>query len=154
MRRTIRATLLAGALAIGGGLGFGPSLARAYDDGYGGYDRGYGAGYGGYDRGYGVGYGGYDRGYDTRYDDYDRDYGAGYGGYRGAGYGYGGYSGRGYGPAPSHRDCVPPPPPPPVCGGPAYTALPRSSGIDSYRYSEYRREERTTLLGSSPYSPW
>jgi hypothetical protein len=153
MRRTIRATLLAGALAIGGVMGFGPSSARAQDYGYRGDDRGYGVGYGGDVRGYGAGYRGYDRDYGAAYGDYDRGYGAGYNGDRGAGYGYGGYGDRGYGSAAPHRGCVPPLPPPPACGVSAYPTLPRRNDISEYRYSEYRREYRSALT-SLPYSPW
>ena len=164
MRRTIRATLLAGALVIGGGVGFGPSSARAHDDGYGAYDSGPDR----YDRGYGpVPFGGASPqqpppvagGYAGGYG------GAGYDDTLGAGYGPATYLARGYGDRPRHLYCqrhrrwdchcvpLPPPPPPPACGTVAYPALPRAEEFGSYRYSEYRREVRTTLA-TSPYSPW
>jgi hypothetical protein len=164
MRRTIRAALLAGALVIGGGVGFGPSSARAHDDGYGGYD----AGYQNYDRGYGaVPFGGASpqqplpvpSGYAGGYGGagYGDTFGAGYGPVRNPGWGFGSRPPHHYCQRHKHWDCqcvpLPPPPPPPACGPVAYPALPRAPEFGSYRYSEYRREVRTSQT-TSPYSPW
>ena len=126
MRPTLRTTLLAGVLAVGG-LGAGTSSARAQDFGYGGYDRHDRDD--GYDRGRGQGYG-YGRGpVDTVYP------GGGYDDRPGSGFGRGRY-------------CTPPPPPP-RCGFPPYAVRPLGSVSYYSSYSEVR-----SYRTAAPYQPW
>ena len=129
MRRTIQAALLTGVLAIGVGLGSGPSSAKA-GDGYGG------PGYGGYS---GPGYGGY--------------------GGRGYGHGRGHGHGRHYCDHHRRYDCSCRPfPRPPVYGVSPYPSLPYGIGGGSIQYSESQYYESRTGYNDypSPFpgQPW